>query len=144
MNHKLVRWLLKKPLIFSFSTNKDILDDMIQVFYQFIDSSEDLILNVDPEIFSLHFYICMFQDKYPPCSLNYEEIDYISTKYGDQVVDLFIKLRDMSDAQGFQFFRGKNETSDKILQLLTSTCNIMDTSDIPEHEDELDIDDEYY
>ena len=136
MNHKLIQWLFAKPNRYSNISYKEILDHMFGIMYQFINSCEDLDIILTKELFRINFYLFIFQNNYPTPIMNYEDSDYISTKYSSDIVDLFIDFRDMSNAYGVSLFQ--NDTSDRLSEFIISNCNLLNESDFIQVNDDQD------
>ena len=124
----LVEWLFKTPNIFSLSTNKEISDRLFETLFRFLSSCEDISISLTRELFKVNFYLYMFNNVYPTQTIDYDDEDYISTKYTSDIVDTFLEMRDISDSYGTNLI--SNKTSDSLLYFITSNCYVIDDTDL--------------
>ena len=141
---QLIQWLHRPSTSASFSTitNREVLDHMFQIIYEWMNSYEEIQIIPPKEILLGHFYLFMFTDDYPVSPMPEEEFDYMSTKYTDEIVDTFLLVRDISDSYGSHFFHKKYDSADRLLQFITSHCMVIDDTDFIENEEE--VPDEHY
>jgi hypothetical protein len=139
---RFLRWLVSYPSKYSSATNKEILKHMFQIIHGWICSYEEIEIIPVKEILLVKFYLFMFTHEYPSSSMPEEEFDYVSMRYTDEIVDIFLQVRDISDSYGGNFFHKKYDSADRLLQFITSNCMIIDYRDFMENEEE--ITEEYY
>ena len=139
---KFIRWLISFPSKYSTISNKDILDHMFQIIYEWMNSLEEIEIIPLKEILLVQFYLFMFTNDYPTSSMPEEEFDYMSMKYTDEIVDIFLQVRDISDSYGSHFFHKKYDSADRLLQFITSHCMVIDDTDFIDNEEV--VNEEYY
>ena len=137
-----IQWLGSFPSKYSNTTTQGILDHMFQIIYKWMNSYEEIEIIPPREILLARFYLFMFTHDYPSHSMSEEEFEYMSMKYTDEIVDIFIEVRDISDSYGSHFFHKRYDSADRLLQFITSHCMVVDDTDFIENEEE--VPDEYY
>ena len=133
MGKKLIRWLYKEVNNYTESTNKDLIDDLFFYLENFIIQNKELRVTETKEDLRIHFYLFIYNGSI--IDNNYINDDRFTIQYSDEIVDLFIKMKDISNNYGSTIFNQKTDNSDCLLEFLNNYLIIEDIY----YEDEDDI-----
>ena len=106
------KWLYQKVYSWDDIIYKDILDHLLDVIIMWIEQN-GFELTVEREIFNAYFYIFSYTNQ-----TNLIEDEYYELKYMEDMVDLFLKLKDITKSYGSQLFHEKNRTSNDLFHFL--------------------------
>ena len=119
----LVKWLYTDISKYSNDKNKDLLDTLFLSLINFIKKHDELYLEEDLETFKVLFYQFMY-------TKNVDHIDgkkeVFILKYTDEITDLFLKLKDISNSYGSNLFNKKGFTSNHLVEFLTQNIYIQE------------------
>ena len=108
------KWLYQKVYSWDDIIYKDILDHLLDAIVMWIEQN-DFELIVEREIFNAAFYIFVYSNKTTLINDEYYEL-----KYMEDMVDLFLNLKDITKSYGSQLFHEKNRTSNDLFHFLFS------------------------
>ena len=98
-----------------------------------LNNNPEIILDIDDEELKIKFYIFIFKNVN---SLYYKEWDeYFDLKYSEDIVDLFLRFKNITDGYGIKIF--ENKTSDDLLEFIENKITI--DYDEEEKNDEIEI-----
>tara|TARA_B100001094_G_C18168212_1_gene793455 strand:+ start:1799 stop:2221 length:423 start_codon:yes stop_codon:yes gene_type:complete len=140
MGKKLIRWLYKEVNNYTESTNKDLIDDLFFYLEDFIIQNKELKVTETKENLRIHFYLFIYNGSI--IDNNYINDDRFNIQYSDEIVDLFIKMKDISNNYGSTIFNQKTDNSDCLLEFLNNYLIIEDT--YYEEEDDIIIQEDVY
>tara|TARA_Y100000768_G_scaffold386759_1_gene375970 strand:- start:200 stop:622 length:423 start_codon:yes stop_codon:yes gene_type:complete len=140
MGKKLIRWLYKEVNNYTESTNKDLIDDLFFYLEKFIIQNKELRVTETKEDLRIHFYLFIYNGSI--IDNNYINDDRFNIQYSDEIVDLFIKMKDISNNYGSTIFNQKTDNSDCLLEFLNNYLIIEDT--YYEEEDDIIIQEDVY
>ena len=140
MGKKLIRWLYKEVNNYTESTNKDLIDDLFFYLEKFIIQNKELRVTETKEDLRIHFYLFIYNGSI--IDNNYINDDRFNIQYSDEIVDLFIKMKGISNNYGSTIFNQKTDNSDCLLEFLNNYLIIEDT--YYEEEDDIIIQEDVY
>tara|TARA_B100000214_G_scaffold375062_1_gene359872 strand:+ start:1797 stop:2219 length:423 start_codon:yes stop_codon:yes gene_type:complete len=140
MGEKLIRWLYKEVNNYTESTNKDLIDDLFFYLEKFIIQNKELRVTETKEDLRIHFYLFIYNGSI--IDNNYINDDRFNIQYSDEIVDLFIKMKGISNNYGSTIFNQKTDNSDCLLEFLNNYLIIEDT--YYEEEDDIIIQEDVY
>ena len=113
------------------STNKEMFNRLFSLLYVWIYNQPDLIIINDKMNFQYFFYafICNVSN-----DIDYYD-EYIIIKYSEDIVDLFLQMKTITQSYGSFFLHEKGRTSDELLQLIIRNVIVIDDNII---EDDLE------
>jgi hypothetical protein len=98
-----------------------------------LNNNPEIILDIDDEELKINFYIFIFKNVN---SLYYKECDeYFDLKYSEDIVELFLRFKNITDGYGIKIF--ENKTSDDLLEFIENKITI--DYDEEEKNDEIEI-----
>ena len=124
------KWLYQKVYSWDDIIYKDILDHLLDVIVMWIEQN-GFELSVEREIFNAYFYIFAYTNQ-----TNLIEDEYYELKYMEDMVDLFLNLKDITKSYGSHLFHEKNRTSNDLFHFLFT---YIEEVDYIEEEDSNDI-----
>ena len=124
------KWLYQKVYSWDDIIYKDILDHLFEVIMMWIERN-GFELIVEREIFNASFYIFVYSNK-----TTLVDDEYYELKYMEDMVDLFLNLKDITKSYGSQLFHEKNRTSNDLFHFLFT---YIEEIDYGEEEDSNDI-----
>lgn len=125
--------LSKKISKYSDDTYGCVFKCLYNNFVDWLNNNPEIILDIDDEELKINFYIFIFKNIN---SLYYKECDeYFVFKYSEDIVDLFLKFKDITDGYGIKMF--ENKTSDDLLEFIENKISIYYDDD--EKNDEIEI-----
>tara|TARA_Y100000758_G_C15872067_1_gene357091 strand:- start:136 stop:552 length:417 start_codon:yes stop_codon:yes gene_type:complete len=113
------------------STNKEMFNDLFSLLYEWIYNQHNLIVVNDKMNFQCFFYafICNISN-----DIDYYD-EYMIIKYSEDIVDLFLQMKNITQSYGSFFLHEKGRTSDDLLQLIIRNVTVIDDNII---EDDLE------
>ena len=131
MNDRFHRLLICQTSKWSDYTNKEMFDKLFIILYNWIVKQDDILINNEIE-FKYLFYSFLCRVYVNTQKNEYEE--YYAIKFSEDIVDLFIQMKEVSQLYGSFFLHEKGRTSDDLLQFILQNIII----------DESSNDDEFY
>ena len=74
----------------------------------------------------------------------YAEFDYFEMKYGEDILDIFMNIREIFKINNLKLLNNKNDTSDSLLKFLSMNIYFNNDEDLEEKDILIDIDDNKY
>lgn len=115
---ELVQWLYQKLNRWDDIIYKDVLDHLFDVIFQWITIQPNLELMIDYELFKLYFYQFITSNK---TTLITDE--YYSLQYSEDIVDLFLELKDITKSYGTTLLHEKWRTSNDLFHFIFTFIN---------------------
>ena len=109
-------WIYKKNNHWDNTTNKMILDQILSKIIQYIIKNNELFFKYELDLFRLNFYIFAYTQKVENYEYS-ENYEYFNMKYSDDIVDLFLEIKEFTKANGSTLFHNK-QTSNNLLDFL--------------------------
>ena len=119
----LVKWLYTDISKYSNDKNKDLVDTLFLSLINFIKKHDELYLEEDLETFKVLFYQFMYTKNVDNID---EKKEVFILKYTDEITDLFLKLKDISNSYGSNLFNKKGFTSNHLVEFLTQNIYIQE------------------
>ena len=119
----LVKWLYTNISKYSNDKNKDLLDTLFLSLINFIKKHDELYLEEDLETFKVLFYQFMYTKNVDNID---EKKEVFVLKYTDEITDLFLKLKDISNSYGSVVLNKKCFTSNHLVEFLTQNIYIQE------------------
>ena len=119
----LVKWLSMDISKYSNDKNKDVLDTLFLLLINFIKEHDELYLEEDLETFKVLFYQFMFTKNVGNVD---EKKELFVLKYSNEIIDLFLKLKEISNSYCSNLFNKKGFTSNHLLEFLTQNIYIQE------------------
>ena len=119
----LVKWLYTDISKYSNDKNKDLVDPLFLSLINFIKKHDELYLEEDLETFKVLFYQFMYTKNVDNID---EKKEVFVLKYTDEITDLFLKLKDISNSYGSNLFNKKGFTSNHLVEFLTQNIYIQE------------------
>ena len=119
----LVKWLYTDISKYSNDKNKDLLDTLFLSLINFIKKHDELYLEEDLETFKVLFYQFMYTKNVDNID---EKKEVFVLKYTDEITDLFLKLKDISNSYGSVVLNKKGFTSNHLVEFLTQNIYIQE------------------
>ena len=119
----LVKWLSMDISKYSNDKNKDVLDTLFLLLINFIKEHDELYLEEDLETFKVLFYQFMFTKNVDNVD---EKKELFVLKYSNEITDLFLKLKEISNSYCSNLFNKKGFTSNHLLEFLTQNIYIQE------------------
>ena len=119
----LVKWLYTDISKYSNDKNKDLLDTLFLSLINFIKKHDELYLEEDLETFKVLFYQFMYTKNVDNID---EKKEVFILKYTDEITDLFLKLKDISNSYGSVVLNKKGFTSNHLVEFLTQNIYIQE------------------
>tara|TARA_B100000900_G_scaffold101637_1_gene84198 strand:- start:1138 stop:1599 length:462 start_codon:yes stop_codon:yes gene_type:complete len=133
------KWLNTKVKYEENLTIKDILEDMNDKTYQWINDKDDLTLVTDYDSFKNEFIhlIYDYENKcdYDNYHMNHSEEDLYDLKYLEEINSLFLSLKELDDYYNTNIIRGD---FNKLFEYIKTHTTIQEFSD-DENSDEDDL-----
>ena len=92
--------------------NKDILDHLFEVILMWIEQQE-VELIIERNIFNIYFYIFIYSNQ-----TEFVKDEYYNIKYSEDMVDLFLELKEITKSYGSQLLHEKNRTSNDLFHFI--------------------------
>ena len=92
--------------------NKDILDHLFEVILMWIEQQE-VELIIERNIFNIYFYIFIYSNQ-----TDFVKDEYYNIKYSEDMVDLFLELKEITKSYGSQLLHEKNRTSNDLFHFI--------------------------
>ena len=139
-----IKWLYTKIDRYGENTYKDLLDELYCPLVSWINN-ENLDLIIDIDELHIYFYLFMYNNTFINYSINnnMDCINYFNMRYHEDIIDLYIQLKDISDIYCSNLF--KYNTADDLLYFLSKYIFIEYIIPIiQEEEDDIILNDDQY
>lgn len=123
--------LQKKISKYSDDTYLDLFNNLFCIFTSWISKQKELIIIDDINTLKIHFYLLLL--KKDSTFQNYYD-DYFTCKYSEDMVDLFLKMKNISNNYGSNIL-DNDFTSDNLLKYLQYHTYVDDNIDNEHQED---------
>ena len=136
MDYSFKKFLHQKISKYDEASFKDMFNDLFLIVIHWINRKNELVIINERRIFQQNFYAFLCnQNK----NNNYDE--YFDMKYSDEIVDLFLDMKEITKSYGSLLFYEKNRTSYDLQVFLLN--NITLTED-KEYEEEINHENDEY
>ena len=108
-----IKWLYQKINPWEDITNNMLLDHLFNQIMVWIHDKDELYFIIDEELINIYFYYFVYTNK----TIVVKD-EYYSLKYSDDMVNLFIELKEISKSYGSLLFDEKERTSDDLFHFL--------------------------
>ncbi|MBD62958.1 MAG: hypothetical protein CMD68_02640 [Gammaproteobacteria bacterium] len=115
-------------------TNRHMFNELFSLFNNWLLNKEDIILIKNDVEASFYSFLC----KVNKIDL-YDE--YITLKYSDEIVDLFLEMKKITMSYGSLILHEKGRTSDDLLQVILNNTEILEDIYADEDVNEKDFND---
>ena len=127
---KFTSWLYKKINPRDNITYKDVLDNLFDRILHWIKSKDRFEITIDIELLKINFYLFIYSN-----NTNNIDNEYYSLQYSDDIVDLFLELKEITYSYGSLLLHEKERTSNDLFNFLFTYIN--ENSDSSDEEDNL-------
>lgn len=134
-------WIYKKNNHWDNTTNKMILDQILSKIIQYIIKNNELFFKYELYLFRLNFYIFAYTQKVENYEYS-ENYEYFNMKYSDDIVDLFLEIKEFTKANGSTLFHNK-QTSNNLLDFLYNNIVVYNEK-LEENDEDYDENDNFY
>tara|TARA_Y100001936_G_scaffold253588_1_gene319205 strand:+ start:7653 stop:8087 length:435 start_codon:yes stop_codon:yes gene_type:complete len=120
--------LHKKTSKYSDITNKFMFHKLFLLFYNWILIKDDLIIINNTLRLSFYTFLCRL-DKCKNSNdfgISNDSHDYIVVKYSEEIVELFLKMKEITKSYGSLILHEEGRTSDDLLQVLIENVELVD------------------
>lgn len=138
---KFREWIYKKNNHWDNTTNKMILDQILSKIIQYIIKNNELFFKYELDLFRLNFYIFAYTQKVENYEYS-ENYEYFNMKYSDDIVDLFLEIKEFTKANGSTLFHNK-QTSNNLLDFLYNNIVVYNEK-LEENDEDYDENDNFY
>ena len=128
MINNFLNWLYFTPSKWSETTNIDIANEIFELLMKWMNTT-DIKLIIPEEDLIIHFYNFLYNlsiNKSLSYDVNIIDNQYFFFKYHEDLVDLFMEIKEIYNIQGSSLFNKKNITTDNLLQFLNNYIEILD------------------
>ena len=108
----ILKWLYQTVNPWDDILNKDILDHLFEVILMWIEQQE-VELIIERNIFNIYFYIFIYSNQ-----TDFVKDEYYNIKYSEDMVDLFLELKEITKSYGSQLLHEKNRTSNDLFHFI--------------------------
>lgn len=108
----ILKWLYQTVNPWDDILNKDILDHLFEVILMWIEQQE-VELIIERNIFNIYFYIFIYSNQ-----TEFVKDEYYNIKYSEDMVDLFLELKEITKSYGSQLLHEKNRTSNDLFHFI--------------------------
>ena len=137
---KFREWIYKKNNHCDNTTNKMILDQILSKIIQYIIKNDELYFKYELDLFRINFYIFAYTQKVEEYEYS-EDYEYFNMKYSDDIVNLFLELKEFTKANGSTLFHNK-ETSNNLLDFLYNNVIVYNEKEVDDGD--YDENDDFY
>jgi len=134
-------WIYKKNNHWDNTTNKMILDQILSKIIQYIIKNNELFFKYELDLFRLNFYVFAYTQKVENYEYS-ENYEYFNMKYSDDIVDLFLEIKEFTKANGSTLFHNK-QTSNNLLDFLYNNMVVYNEK-LEENDEDYDENDNFY
>tara|TARA_Y100000817_G_scaffold256450_1_gene209764 strand:- start:3233 stop:3667 length:435 start_codon:yes stop_codon:yes gene_type:complete len=120
--------LHKKTSKYSDITNKFMFHKLFLLFYNWILIKDDLIIINNTLRLSFYTFLCRL-DKCKNSNdfyISNDSHDYIVVKYSEEIVELFLEMKEITKSYGSLILHEEGRTSDDLLQVLIENVELVD------------------
>tara|TARA_B110000879_G_C10939367_1_gene419194 strand:+ start:177 stop:587 length:411 start_codon:yes stop_codon:yes gene_type:complete len=121
-------WLGNKVSTFSDNTNKEYINSIFSILYNWLQTNNKLYLNYTPNETLIYFYIFIYNKR---LFVN-ESCDIIDIHFTSDIIDLFF---DISEQYGTTLLEEREITSDDLLIFLNIVTYFYENDNINEEEE---------
>jgi hypothetical protein len=121
-------WLGNKVSTFSDNTNKEYINSIFSILYNWLQTNNKLYLNYTPNETLIYFYIFIYNKR---LFVN-ESCDIIDIHFTSDIIDLFF---DISEQYGTTLLEEREITSDDLLIFLNNVTYFYENDNINEEEE---------
>ena len=123
------------------TTNKQLLDQILSKIIQWFTQQNELFFKYEFDVFRINFYIFAYTQKVEDYEYS-EDYEYFNMKYSDDIVNLFLEIKDHTKAYGSTLFHNK-ETSNNLLDFIYNNVSVYNEN-LEENDIDEDIDNQFY
>ena len=113
-------------------TNRCMFNELFLLFTNWLSKKEDIILINHDIKASFYSFLCRIN------RMEYND-EYISFKYSDEIVDLFLEMKKITMSYGSLILHEKGRTSDDLLQVVLGNYEIIEDIYADEDGNEKDL-----
>ena len=118
-------WLYKKINSRDNITYKDVFDNLFDRIIHWIKSKDRFEITIDIELLKINFYLFIYSN-----NTNNIDNEYYSLQYSDDIVDLFLELKEITYSYGSLLLHEKERTSNDLFNFIFTYINeITNSSD---------------
>tara|TARA_B100001094_G_scaffold76255_1_gene72672 strand:+ start:728 stop:1129 length:402 start_codon:yes stop_codon:yes gene_type:complete len=118
-------WLYKKINSRDNITYKDVFDNLFDRILHWIKSKDRFEITIDIELLKINFYLFIYSN-----NTNNIDNEYYSLQYSDDIVDLFLELKEITYSYGSLLLHEKERTSNDLFNFIFTYINeITNSSD---------------
>ena len=118
-------WLYKKINPRDNITYKNVFDDLFDRILHWIKSKDRFEITIDIELLKINFYLFIYSN-----NTNNIDNEYYSLQSSDDIVDLFLELKEITYSYGSLLLHEKDRTSNDLFNFIFTYINeITDSSD---------------
>jgi hypothetical protein len=130
------KWLYHKTNSFDDITNKQVIDDLFDHLLEWYNTKDELLLINEIDDFKIYFYLFMYNNMVE--LQNNADYEYFNYQYSDDIVDLFLKFKNITKGYGSMLLYGKRDNSNNLLEFIHIHCEIIEEGEITDsvHEEE--------
>ena len=100
-------------------TYSDLFDKQFNVFSEYVIHQSEFIPKIDTDDLKMYFIIFLINNK-----TESEYNEYLSLKYSDDIVDLFLDLKDISSSYCCNVLHEKNRTANDLLEFINQFFDV--------------------
>ena len=125
MNKDFFKWLFLKPNKNSQMSNINICDDLFNHINEWIDSKDDITFRIPINNVLIYFYVFIYShDNNINKNYNSEYDDLFNIKYHNEIVDIFIELKDKCNGHTVNYLNKRYITADNLMDFINNFTEI--------------------
>lgn len=125
MNKYFLKWLFLKPNKNSQLSNINICDDLFNHINEWIDSKDDITFRIPINNVLIYFYVFIYShDNNINKNYNSEYDDLFNIKYHNEIVDIFIELKDKCNGHTVNYLNKRYITADNLMDFINNFTEI--------------------
>lgn len=125
MNKDFFKWLFLKPNKNSQLSNINICDDLFNHINEWIDSKDDITFRIPINDVLIYFYVFIYShDNNINKNYNSEYDDLFNIKYHNEIVDIFIELKDKCNGHTVNYLNKRYITADNLMDFINNFTEI--------------------
>lgn len=125
MNKDFFKWLFLKPNKNSQLSNINICDDLFNHINEWIDSKDDITFRIPINDVLIYFYVFIYShDNNINKNYNSEYDDLFNIKYHNEIVDIFIELKDKCNGYTVNYLNKRYITADNLMDFINNFTEI--------------------
>tara|TARA_Y100000590_G_scaffold459607_1_gene617120 strand:- start:1751 stop:2191 length:441 start_codon:yes stop_codon:yes gene_type:complete len=106
--------LFQKTSKYSDSTNFEMFNHLFFLFQEWLFNRKEIIILTDQDTLQYEFYNFLLISEYSDTNDNDSLNDYILMKYSEDIIDMFINFRRITQSYGSQILHEKNRTANQL------------------------------